>query len=407
MAPESSNFSLPPNPFVSADSAPEVFVSSGMGAYDNTRKALSNIDLTVARGKRVLLKPNAGRNEKPDTGINAHPQVVAAAIDAFKEAGAEVIVGESPITGVKSLEALETSGIAQVTRDRDCPLLDMDVGRYIPLSVPDGRAIKSLKLCPNLPQFDIIVSIPVMKMHMHTAVTLSVKNMKGCLWRRSKVDLHMLAPLADSDDKPLNIAIADMASVIRPHLAIIDGTVAMEGLGPAAGTVKKLDAVVVGADGFAADAVACELMGIPAVDVPHLRIGADRGYGVIDLNRINISPANWRDFASPFVRPPDSLAIEFTGFNVLDSQSCSACQSTVLLLLRNNGSQMLEARSDNSKDISIAIGKGHKKLEADTLCVGNCTAMHRGLCQYVPGCPPVASEIMKKFTEGIDKDCKS
>jgi len=390
MAPESSNYSLPANPFVSAESARAVFVSSGVGPYDNTCSALSNIDLSAASGKRVLLKPNAGRNEKAETGINTHPKVVAAAIDSFQTAGAEVSVGESPIIGVKSLEALEISGIAQVARDRNCPLLDMDQGRYIPLAVPDGRAIKSLKLCPNIARFDIVVSIPVMKMHMHTAVTLSVKNMKGCLWRRSKVDLHMLAPLADCDDKPLNIAIADMASVLRPHLAIIDGTVAMEGLGPAAGAAKRLDAVVVGADGFAADAVACELMGISATEVPHLRIGAGRGYGVID-----------RDFASPFVRPPESLSIEFAGFNVMDCQSCSACQSTVLLLLRNNGREMLEARNDG-KDIKIAIGKGHANLDADTLCVGNCTAKHRELCQYVPGCPPVASEIMKKFLEGTN-----
>jgi uncharacterized protein (DUF362 family) len=402
MAPESSHYSLPANPFVSAESTRTVFVSSGIGPYDNTISALSNIDLSVAKGKRVLLKPNAGRNEKAGTGINTHPQVVAAAIDSFQAAGAEVSVGESPIAGVKSLEALEISGIAQVARDRNCPLLDMDVGRYIPLAVPDGRAINSLKLCPDLAQFDIVVSIPVMKMHMHTAVTLSVKNMKGCLWRRSKIDLHMLAPIAGCDDKPLNIAIADMASVLRPHLAIIDGTVAMEGLGPAAGTPKKLDAVVVGADGFAADAVACELMGISAMEVPHLRAGAERGYGVIDLDEIKVTPANWRDFISPFVRPPESLSIEFAGFNVMDSQSCSACQSTVLLLLRNNGKEMLEARNDD-KDIKIAIGKGHANLDADTLCVGNCTAMHRDLCQYVPGCPPVASEIMKKFLEGTDK----
>ena len=401
MAHKSSNFSLSASPFGSPESGPAVFVSSGDGAYENTRNALSNINLTVAKGKKVLLKPNAGRNEKPNTGINTHPQVVAAAIDFFQEVGAEVSVGESPITGVKSLEALETSGIAKVARDRNCPVLDMDVGRYIPLDIPNGRAIKSLKLCRDLAQFDIIVSIPVMKMHMHTAVTLSVKNMKGCLWRRSKVDLHMLAPLPDSDDKPLDIAIADMASVLRPHLAIIDGTVAMEGLGPAAGTVKRLDAVVVGADGFAADAVACELMGISAAQVPHLQIGAARGYGVIDLDKIKISPDNWRDFASPFVRPPENLSIEFAGFNVLDSQSCSACQSTVLLLLRNHGSEMLEA-ADGSKDINIAIGKGHKQLGADTLCVGNCTAMHKSLCQYVPGCPPVASEIMKKFLDGTE-----
>ena len=84
----------------------------------------------------------------------------------------------------------------------------------------------------------------------------------------------MLGPIEGSDEKPINVAIADMASVLRPHLAIIDGTVGMEGLGPSAGQPKALDCVVVGADAFAADAVACRLMGTCAEDVPYLRMGA-------------------------------------------------------------------------------------------------------------------------------------
>ena len=33
-----------------------------------------------------------GRNVQPETGVTTHPQVIAAAIDAFREAGAEVAV---------------------------------------------------------------------------------------------------------------------------------------------------------------------------------------------------------------------------------------------------------------------------------------------------------------------------
>ena len=41
-----------------------------------------------------------------ESGIVTHCDVVAAAIDCFREAGAEVAVGESPIVGVKSLGGL-------------------------------------------------------------------------------------------------------------------------------------------------------------------------------------------------------------------------------------------------------------------------------------------------------------
>ncbi|MCP4256675.1 MAG: DUF362 domain-containing protein [Planctomycetes bacterium] len=345
-----------------------------------------------------MLKPNIGRSVQPGTGITTHPQVVAAAIDAFREAGADVAVGESPITGVTMLNAFESSGITAVAKTRNCPLIDMDVRRYVTCEIPAGIAMKSLKLCREITEYDIIVSIPVMKTHMHTGVTLSVKNMKGCLWRRSKVDFHMLPQIPGHEEKPLDIAIADMSSVLHPHLSIIDGTIGMEGLGPSAGKPKALGVVLVGVDAFATDSVACAIMGIRAQDIPHLRIGSQRGHGVIDLDSIAVHPQNFKDIQSTFDLPPEELSLEFSGFTVLDKQSCSACQSTLLMFLREYGQQLRDGTSDN-KDITIAIGKGHEELPIDTLCVGNCTAKHKNCRKFVSGCPPVSSEILAMFND--------
>jgi uncharacterized protein (DUF362 family) len=385
------------NPFFIKQAGVRVAVAHGQDPYHNTLTALDTISLQVVRGKRVLLKPNAGRVARSGEGITTHAEVVAASIDAFRQAGADVAVGESPITGAKMAEAFEATGITAEAHKRNCPLLDMDRRRFVEMDIPDGRVLHKLKVCPEVLEFDVIVSIPVMKMHMHTDVTLSVKNMKGCLWRRSKVKLHMLPPIEGSVEKPLNVAIADMASVLRPHLAIIDGTVGMEGLGPAAGQPKSLDCVLVSTDAFAADAVACRLMGTRAENVPHLRMGAQRGFGVIDLNRIKITPEHWQDWACNFARPPQNLSIEFPRITVKDNNSCSACQSTLLLFLKDYADRIFDYLPDRD-NLEIAIGKGHTELPEKTLCVGNCTAGFKRNNPYVPGCPPVASEILKKLT---------
>ena len=352
--------------------------------------------MTPAKNKRVLLKPNVGRDVERETGVTTHPQVVAAAIDAFREAGAEVAVGESPIAGVKMLSAFESSGITTAAEERNCPLIDMDAHPFVPIEIADGVAIQSLKLCKEVAEYDIIVSIPVMKTHMHTGVTLSVKNMKGCLWRRSKVDFHMLPQIPGHQEKPLDIAIADMASVLRPHLSIIDGTIGMEGLGPSAGKPKALGVILAGVDAFATDSIACELMGISARDVPHLRMGAQRGYGIIDIDKIRVSPENWKDVRSPFDLSPEKLSIEFPGITILDQQSCSACQSTLLMFLKRHGKKLRDNISDE-KDIVIAIGKGHIQVPDGTLCVGNCTERYKNCRAFIAGCPPVASEMLKEY----------
>jgi uncharacterized protein (DUF362 family) len=351
------------------------------------------LDLSFVHGKRVLLKPNVGRVARPADGVTTDPQVVAAAIDRLREAGAEVCIGESPIVGVQVHEAFDAAGITAVAESRGCPLIDMDRRRFVEVPVPEGRALQQLKVCPEVLEHDVVVSIPVMKMHMHTGVTLSVKNMKGCLWRKSKVQLHMLPPVDGSDEKPIDIAIADMASVLRPHLAIVDGTVGMEGLGPSAGHPKPLNAVVVSRDAFAADAVACQLMGITADAVPHLRIGGERGYGVTDLERVTVSPKAWRQWISPFAAPPDNLTIQFPHITVWDTNSCSACQSTLLLFLKRYQERIFDY-FPGQEDIHIAIGRGHAELPEGTLCIGNCTAHHRGKGVFVPGCPPVGSQIL-------------
>ena len=380
------------NPFLDP-SAVRAVVAHGEGPYANTRKALAGVDLSAARGRRVLLKPNAGRVAPAGAGVTTHPEAVAAAIDAFREAGAEVAVGESPIAGVDVREAFEVTGIAAASRQRHCPLIDLDVRPFVEVPIPEGRVIHRLQVCADVLDYDLVVSMPVMKMHMHTGVTLAVKNMKGCLWRRSKVQLHTLPPVEGGGHKPIDLAIADLSSVLRPHLAVIDGSIGMEGLGPSAGEPKALDAAVVSGDAFAADAVACQLMGTQAEAVAHLQMGAERGYGVIDLGRISVTPGCWKDWISAFVPPPRNLQIEFPNITVLDGGACSACQSTLLLFLKSYKDRLLDYFPAEFP-IHIAIGKNLTEVPAGTLCIGNCVAAHRGRGLFVPGCPPVSSGIL-------------
>ncbi len=383
------------NPFIQDLNNPSVYVSHNIDAYENTRNVLNMMKLSSVKEKKVLIKPNVGRLADPYSGINTNPMVVAAAIDVFTELGAFVAIGESPITGVDTMEAFQASEIAAIAMERGVILIDMDVRAPQEVEIPTGKAIRKIKVCADVFDYDIIVSIPVMKVHMHTGVTLAVKNMKGCLWRRSKIDLHMLPQIKGQSNKSLDVAIADMSSVLRPHISIVDGSIGMEGLGPSAGSTKQLDVVVAGFEPFAVDAVSCKLMGIDPNEIPHLRIAADRGYGKIDFNSIQVTPGDWQDYAKVFEKSPDNLSIEFPNVTIHDKNSCSACQSTLLLFLKRYGDRIFEYFKETP--INIAIGKGHDILPENTLCIGNCTFKHKGIGIYVPGCPPVGSVIFKEI----------
>jgi uncharacterized protein (DUF362 family) len=390
---------LSPSPFADDPLHPRVVVARGDDPYLAAREALAGFDLAPARGLRVLIKPNAGRVARSGSGIVTDARVVAAACDAFLAVGATVSVGDSPIVGVRRTEALEASGVAAVARERGCAVLDLDARRFVEVPLPAGRALTRLQVCPEVLEHDVVVSVPVMKTHMHTGVTLAVKNMKGALWRKSKVDLHMLPAVPGLDERSLDVAIADMSAVLRPHLSLVDGTVGMEGLGPSAGEARPFGVAVAGVDAYAVDAVACRLMGRRAELVAHLRLGAELGLGVIALDRIAVSPDDYARLAIEFAPVPDNLSVAFPGVRVLDEASCSACQSTLMLFLRRYGDELLEYFG-GSGPVPVAIGKGLEHVEPGTICIGNCTRPHRAQGIFVAGCPPVGSAIYRAVTGG-------
>jgi uncharacterized protein (DUF362 family) len=382
-------------------------VRKGPDPFCTTMEALEAISLPPLRGRRVLVKPNVGRAAPPGLGITTHPEVVAAVIEFVgKQQPARLAIGESPIIGVKAFEAMEAAGIAAVARESGVELLDLDDGPPHEVAVPNGRILESVKLTSKWKEFDFVVSVPVMKTHMHTRVSLSLKNMKGVVWRREKVRFHQLRTREEdsTDAKALDFAIADLATVAAPDLAVIDGTIGQEGMGPSAGTPKPVGIVVAGTDFLAADAVAARLMGFDPKQVAHLRLAADRAPGTLDLATMEVDPTDYMKFAVTFEPPPEDIAIEFPNVEVSDCESCSACLSTVSLFLKRYYGELAEMIGPDGR-LCIAIGKGKHEPKSDgvTVFVGNCTERFREHGIHVQGCPPVASDVRRSVLDALSE----
>jgi len=92
----------------------------------------------------------------------------------------------------------------------------------------------------------------------------------------------------------LHQGIADLSTVIRPSLTIIDATRVMVTGGPQGpGDVQKLSTIIVSDDPVAADAVATGLTQwkrtrLEPKDVEHIQAAAKLGVGIADLSRIKI-----------------------------------------------------------------------------------------------------------------------
>ncbi len=383
-----------------------VVVRQGSDAESVTREVLKEFPVeSLGIGeKSVIIKPNAGRMAGPGSGINTSPAVIGGILDYFLDAGkTDIAVAESPILGVKAFESLEISGIAEEARKRRVKIIDLDASGYETVGIPGGTVIKKLKVCRGVLNDSFIISVPVMKTHMHTQVSLGLKNMKGCLYGREKVMLHQLPPARGREGpvKPLDLAIADMSRILMPDFTIIDGTIAQEGMGPSAGSPVKLGLVIASKNCLAADSTAVRLMGFDPGSVHHLH-KAIALQGKLDkrfdfgFTPMEIDPPDFLKWSVKMEPPPKKISLEYSNVIVEDRDSCSACLSTVLMFLKRYYMDFADYLSPG-KPLRIAIGKKIGGQEKGTLLIGNCTILEKDGGIFIKGCPPVSSQIFKEI----------
>ena len=198
---------------------PDVYVIQGGTPAEMAYEAISKVFQEDPTDLSVLLKVNTGFKGPAASGLCTHPEVVRGLVRFFKERNTrKIYVGDSSIVGVDSVEALKSAGIWAVCQEEGVECLNLDDSGMREQEIPDPVMISRLKMS-NLPfQVDRVISVPVMKTHMYAGVTLSIKNMKGCLFQKDKTRLHRInqAPPDIHKGKCLDYGIADLMKVCYP-----------------------------------------------------------------------------------------------------------------------------------------------------------------------------------------------
>lgn len=223
------------------------------------------------RGKNVLLKPNLV-DYIPGNHINTHPLLVSAAVACFRRLGAAtVLVAEGPGHQRDTELVLSDSRMAEELRERRVRFVDLNRDELVKMPVLAGYTdLNHLWLPRTLLASDFIVSMPKVKAHHWSGVSLSLKNMFGVVpgakYGWPKNILHW---------KGIERSILDVCATVPIHFVIADAIVAMEGNGPLNGNPRPLNQIVLADDPVAADATCARLMGLHAEKIGHIRVGAE------------------------------------------------------------------------------------------------------------------------------------
>lgn len=254
----------------------KVAIVKGTEPQDVTVEALEIVAAHEAlpEGKPILIKPNYINAKHPSTGITTDGRVVEGVVKFLKSHGLEnLIIGEG--SGfADTFEAFRVAGIDALAKKWNVKLVDLNKDEFIEVKPANPLALKKVKIAKTALE-SAIISVPKLKPHRMARVTLSLKNMMGAV--APKGSIH----------NPLSEKIVDLASILKPSVAVVDGIIAGEGH-ETSGNPVEMNLVIAGVDPVAVDAVGAAVMGIPPESVKHLRLAEERGLGTCNLKRIEV-----------------------------------------------------------------------------------------------------------------------
>ncbi|MEJ2251321.1 MAG: DUF362 domain-containing protein [Candidatus Lokiarchaeota archaeon] len=253
-------------------------------------KALNSINaekLFPREGMKILLKPNLLIAKPPERAATTHPEIVRAVIHWLKQFNPSKIYASDSSGGRDqgvTEKCMKVSGIQAVCEEEGAECVPFEKTERKIYEVPNPLEMKQFVSSRLLEEVDLIINLPKIKTHWQCTLTCCVKNMFGTILRVNKAKTHAQYPFLDR----FSAALADIYSVSKPQLTIVDGYLCQEGDGPSKGDVVKMDLILAGFDGVALDSVVSQIVGLDPREIIPIVKAKEKGLGTMDLSEMEI-----------------------------------------------------------------------------------------------------------------------
>ena len=240
--------------------------------------ALGGIGRVVKKGMIVTIKPNFSVPRRPDEACTTNPKLVAAVVKHCLAAGAkEVRVIDYPFTSAAIV--LEKTGMKQaVTAAGGQISIINSQDRFQAIEVKGAKVLKRTDFAKDVLEANVFINMPILKHHNMAKLTMGLKNLRGIVWDRGffhRTDLHQ--------------AIAELATVRKPDLVILDAIRGITDHGPVGpGPIREYNQLVLGADQVAVDAYGAQLFGMNPAELEYLQIAAGLGVGQLAWEKLTV-----------------------------------------------------------------------------------------------------------------------
>ncbi len=281
--------------------------------------AVGGMSSVVHQGESVFIKPNfvtvgwmpVGR-EAFANGECTKPEILTTVAEECLKAGAsEVIIGDAsqtlswPWDKIPTLDhstnmAAEAQRLnAAYTGKVTLACLNADTLEWV--EVPSQTNLHTIRVSGYIAKADRVISVPVMKTHQWAQLTLSMKCFVGSTpleFYGGKPDGSMARQVLHGTDKSIEQVFLDIVHSVTPDLALIDGSIGVEGNGPSAGpqngtTIDMKQRIggwlmIASKDPAAADATAARVTGHDVSQIRQLNMALAQGIGEIREEMIEL-----------------------------------------------------------------------------------------------------------------------
>ncbi len=319
----------------------------------------------------------------PEPNVYTDPEVLRETIRYFQKCGAQTIyVMENCTQANFTRLVFQATGYLDICRETGAVPVFLDETPAVPIfleGIEEFIDISRFVFERLIEQREenIYLSVPKLKTHSMSQVTLSIKNQFGLVHQKSRIADH---------NYRIHQKFADIYRVLRPDFVLIDGLIATtHGHYPTTYNVDKcvvpMNLLIGGSDPLATDVVGAALMGFDVTAVRHLDLCRATGIGIADPDRIDIINKSLFEERKKNLTcellddyPPDITFLR--GRERCCKEGCRRnTESVVEMIYRDHGGK---------GGFTILMGKGVDKQEVDRIAgrvhiAGSCAIQDYGV----------------------------
>ncbi|MEW6554445.1 MAG: DUF362 domain-containing protein [Actinomycetota bacterium] len=253
-----------------------------LGCFDDAKSKL-------IKSSTVFIKINAVWHHQH---LFTSLPIIEAAVAVIREhgAGKKIFIMDNCSQGNFTRHCFAATSIAKEARKMGAKCLYLDEEKPVAVSLREGSdesyefpGILYRHLVENR-EDSFYLNLPVLKAHCQAQMTAGLKNQMGLLYDADRARHH---------NRDLHHKIVDIYAYIQPDFTLVDAIkVVARGPMPAgryvAGLLRDRDMVFGGTDTVAVDAVAARVLGHEPHEIKHVKLAAEQGLGIADMDAITI-----------------------------------------------------------------------------------------------------------------------